>query len=427
MTEGVAGAVVVPRPAATVVLIRDGASGLEVLLARRPSTMAFAPDVHVFPGGRVDARDADPRLIARSAITPTEASTALGGDLDPVAAHAAYVAAIRELFEEAGVLLAAVGAGGPADVDAARDRLLREPTAFADIADALDLRLWTDRLVPLSRWVTPPTLPRRFDARFFAALLPDGAEATLVGGEVAAQDWFTPRQALDAMADGRLGLWLPTSTTLQQLEHVVAFAQIAARLSPGRLGDIEVEAIGAQVVRITMPAGGGVAGQPVCAYLVGRTSLVLIDPGDPTGPALERAVAIATERGGGIAAIALTQPDPDHAAGAESLAEQLGIPVFAGVGAGRDLPYGVVALEKGAVVDAGDVLIRVDLDAGRAGRPSGVRRRRRRSGLDRRPRWSARRPIDPRPDGRGHPRPVRGETPFRGTGCPLARGHPDAS
>ncbi len=96
-----------------------------------------------------------------------------------------------------------------------------------------------------------------------------------------------------------------------------------------------------------MPAGGGVAGQPVCAYLVGRTSLVLVDPGDPTGPALDRAIAIAADRGGSIAAIALTHPDPDHAAGAEALAEQLDIPVLVGAGGGRDLPYVVLELVDG--------------------------------------------------------------------------------
>ena len=97
---------VVPRPAATVVLLRPGARGLETLLTHRPATMAFAPDVHVFPGGRVDDADADPALVARSTVMPGDAAAALGGDLEPSAALAAFVAAIRELFEEAGVLLA---------------------------------------------------------------------------------------------------------------------------------------------------------------------------------------------------------------------------------------------------------------------------------------------------------------------------------
>ena len=84
------------------------------------------------------------------------------------------------------------------------------------------------------------------------------------------------------------------------------------------------------IVRIEMPAGGGVAGQPVNAYLVGRERFVLVDPGDPTGPGLDRAVEEAAKRGGRIEAIALTCAEPDHAAGAESLREQLGIDVLAG-------------------------------------------------------------------------------------------------
>ncbi len=95
------------------------------------------------------------------------------------------------------------------------------------------------------------------------------------------------------MAAGDLGLWLPTSTTLQQLQHVQTFDEIRSRLAPGPLGSIEVDDPAEDVVRIVMPAGGGVAGQPVNAYLVGRRSFVLIDPGDPTGPALERAIEIA--------------------------------------------------------------------------------------------------------------------------------------
>ncbi|HEX7950680.1 MAG TPA: MBL fold metallo-hydrolase [Candidatus Limnocylindrales bacterium] len=130
------------------------------------------------------------------------------------------------------------------------------------------------------------------------------------------------------------------------------------RLAPGRLGPIEVAAISPQVTRIVMPAGGGVAGQPVCAYLVGRRSHVLVDPGDPTGPALEQAIGLATGRGGSIAGIALTQVDPDHAAGTEALTEILGIPVVAGPGSGRTLPYRVHELADGEIVPFGDVPLR---------------------------------------------------------------------
>ena len=170
-------------------------------------------------------------------------------------------------------------------------------------------------------------------------------------------EWFRPGDALDAMADGRIGLWLPTSSTLQQLEFVSDVGDLMA-LAPGPLGPIVVDQPAPDVVRIVMPAGGGVAGQPVCAYLVGRRRFVLVDPGDPTGPALEQCLEEAAARGGEISAIALTHADPDHHGGAEGLAEALDIPVFAGPGASRRLPYQVRELADGETIGNGDVTIR---------------------------------------------------------------------
>jgi glyoxylase-like metal-dependent hydrolase (beta-lactamase superfamily II)/8-oxo-dGTP pyrophosphatase MutT (NUDIX family) len=348
-----------PRPAATVVLLRPGPNGLEALLTHRPATMAFAPDVHVFPGGRVDEADHDPGLQARAVVGAADASTAVGGDLAPEPALAAYVAAIREAFEEVGILLADVGRGSPADLVLARQRLIDRPGSFPEIAADLDLRLRTDLLVPISRWVTPPILERRFDARFFAALAPDAAEVTLIGVEVVAHAWYRPIDALQSMAGGELSMWLPTSTTLTQLRHVTSIDQVRSGMTPGRRGSVAVSSIADDVLRIEMPAGGGVNGQPVWSYLVGRRQCVLIDPGDPTGAGTERAIEEARSRGGEIVAIVLTHADPDHMAGAEGLREQLGIDVLVGPGAGRHLPHEVVEVDDGTVIDAGDVPLRV--------------------------------------------------------------------
>ena len=332
----------VPIPAATVVVLRETAHGPEVLLTHRPATMAFAAGMHVFPGGRVDAADAAPEVAARA---------------DAGAAEATHVAAIRELWEESGILLA--DSAAPAEeLEAARQALVTGSAAFGDLADALDLCLRTDLLAPLSRWVTPPGYPRRFDAQFFAAVRPEDAAApSIASGEVVALEWFRPGDALDAMADGRIGLWLPTSSTLQQLEFVSDVGELMA-LAPGPLGPIVVDQPAPDVVRIVMPAGGGVAGQPVCSYLVGRRRFVLVDPGDPTGPALEQCLEEAAARGGEISAIALTHADPDHHGGAEGLAEGLDIPVFAGPGASRRLPYQVRELADGETIGNGDVTIR---------------------------------------------------------------------
>ena len=331
-----------PILAATVVVLRETMLGPEVLLTHRPSTMAFAAGMHVFPGGRVDAADAAPGLAARSAAD---------------GATAVHIAAVRELWEESGILLANSAAVAP-DLEAARQALVAGSTTFGELAEALDLRLRTDLLAPLSRWVTPPGYPRRFDAHFFAAALPDDAATpSIISDEVVALEWFRPGDALDAMADGRIGMWLPTSSTLQQLEHVRDVADLAA-LAPGPPGPILVDEPAPDIVRIVMPAGGGVAGQPVCAYLVGRRRFVLVDPGDPTGPGLERCLDEAAGRGGGISAIALTHADPDHHGGAEGLAERLEIPVFAGPGASRRLPYEVRELVEGESIGDGDVAVR---------------------------------------------------------------------
>lgn len=350
-----------PRLAATVVLARPDPNGLEVLLTRRPASMAFAPNMYVFPGGRVDDGDTDAGLLVRCSTSPAEAAAALGGDLAPNCALAAHVAAIRELFEEAGVLLADVGtrAASKAAISRARTALVGGEASFADLTSELDFRLRTDLIVPLSRWVTPPTMTRRFDARFFVAELTLGSRVTFEGGEVEDHAWMTPEGALAAMSEGAIRMWLPTSATLQQLRYATSVDQVRRHATPGRLGATLVEPVASEITRIVMPAAGGVAGQPVNAYLVGRHRFVLVDPGDPTGPALEVALALAKERGGSIDAIALTQAEPDHAGGAEALVEVLGIPVFVGPGGGQHLPYEIGELADGTIVAAGDVPLRV--------------------------------------------------------------------
>ncbi len=248
-----------PRPAATVVLLRPGPGGPEVLLTRRPSTMAFAADMHVFPGGAVDPGDLDPRLAARSAITPDDARASLGGDIAAPEALARYIAALRELFEEAGVLLAEPLLDG-ASARSAREGLLAGRSTMADVAEELDLRLRTDLLVPIGHWTTPPIMARRFDTRFFVAELPDGVEPTFETDEIVGHRWETPRAALDAMAAGDLAMWVPTSATLQQLEHVTGLAEIRRRIVPGRVAAPRVIAEGPGLVRLVVAGSGRRAG-----------------------------------------------------------------------------------------------------------------------------------------------------------------------
>ena len=338
-----------PRPAATVVVMRPGSDGPEVLLTKRPSTMMFGPGLHVFPGGALDPADGDPRLLARLRTA---------GPVPPSHAGPFMVAAIRELYEEAGVLLAtphaAVHDGGP----------------FVDAIVAADLELRGDWLLPLSRWVTPPTAPRRFDARFFVAQLPDDALPAFDPREVVDHAWMTPRDALAAMADGRISLWPPTSTTLQQLAPAGGIADVRHHLAPSPGADampvvggdatapaFRVDRPMPSVTRVRVPGAGAIAGQTVSAYLVGKRRLVVVDPGDPSDAAIDLMLRLTTQQGGRIEAVLLTAPVPDHAAGIESLALRLRVPILAGAGAARLLSSAVESVADGARLDVADVPI----------------------------------------------------------------------
>jgi ribonuclease/clavin/mitogillin len=322
-----------------------GANGPEVLLTLRPKSMAFGGGLHVFPGGRVEATDGDPRILARTS----------GGDVH-------QVAAIRELFEEAGVLLAVHSDGAPLGSD---DRLmgelprLRSALAAGDldlvaILERHDLRLPTDQLVPIARWQTPRAYPRRFDARFFAIELPPGALLDLDPGEVAGHTWLTPSAALAQMAAGRIQLWPPTSSTLQRLERARDIDAIRAGLELVDGLQFSREQIGPGLIRLTGGVAFGAAGRPANTILVGRERIVVVDPGDPDEDFIDLIEAEAGALGGPIVAIALTHVDPGHAAGSIELQERTGAPIFVGPGGGASLSWAVTEIGDGAPIDLGD-------------------------------------------------------------------------
>ena len=355
----------VPRPAATVVLLRPAGSGLEVLLTQRPSTMAFAPNVHAFPGGAVDPGDSDTELLRRSPLTPAEAGRRLGGVTatdamappDPMALH---TAAIRELFEEAGVLLAAPLGSWPssAAVEEARTSLLADRVSFGEVCRRLGIVPAVDRLAPLSRWVTPRFVSRRFDTWFFAAMLPPDVEPAFAESEVAAHRWMTPAAALDAASHGEIELWPPTSATLQQLEHVGSFADVVERLGPGPSSPIRLVDEARGLTRVVLPGAGGVPGQSVNAYVVGYRDLVIVDPGDPSEEALDALIDSCRGRGGVVRAVAVTHGDPDHHGGVSALATTLDVPICASPVAARVFPFQAASLPDGEPVPFGDVELR---------------------------------------------------------------------
>jgi 8-oxo-dGTP pyrophosphatase MutT (NUDIX family) len=209
-----------PRDAATVMLLRTGSDGLEVYMLRRKASMAFAPGAFVFPGGSVDARDADEQVAWAG---PDAAEWGRIFDAPPAQARALVCAAVRETFEESGVLLAgespeSVVADTTSDAfEADRHALLDRSVSLAELLGQRSLVLRADLLRPWSRWITPVVEPRRFDTRFFAAALPAGQRTRDVGGEASEVAWVTPAKALQDWERGEIRLFPPTAVTLTEL------------------------------------------------------------------------------------------------------------------------------------------------------------------------------------------------------------------
>jgi 8-oxo-dGTP pyrophosphatase MutT (NUDIX family) len=211
---------VAARDAATVMLLRTGRAGLEVYMLRRQASMAFAAGMSVFPGGSVDARDAD-EDVAWAGPDAQQWGRVLAAP--PDLARALVCAAVRETFEESGVLLAGETAGtvvaDPTSDDWERDRnaLLDRSLSLAELLARRHLVLRSDLLRSWSRWITPVIEPRRYDTRFFAAAMPAGQRTRDVGGEAAAVYWTGPQAALDTARRGEIALLPPTAVTLAEL------------------------------------------------------------------------------------------------------------------------------------------------------------------------------------------------------------------
>ncbi|MBO0771629.1 MAG: NUDIX hydrolase, partial [Actinobacteria bacterium] len=195
-------------------------SGLEVYLLRRQPTMAFAPGAVVFPGGSVDPRDADSEL-SWAGPDPAEWGRLLGAP--PQLARALVCAAVRETFEESGVLLAGPDTGSivadtrDGEWEADRQALLDRSLSLAGLLARRQLVLRSDLLRPWARWITPVTEERRYDTRFFAAALPRGQLTRDVGGEADRVAWVAPETALAAARRREIFLLPPTAVSLGEL------------------------------------------------------------------------------------------------------------------------------------------------------------------------------------------------------------------
>ncbi|MBG0827250.1 NUDIX hydrolase [Planomonospora sp. ID67723] len=214
------------RDAATVAVLREG---VKVYLLRRKASMAFAAGAYVFPGGSVDPRDTD-HAIAWTGPSPARWGEVFGAD--EKTARGLVCAAVRETFEESGVLLA-----GPSpesvvadttgdDWEADRLALIGRSLSFADFLDKRGLVLRADLLRPWAHWITPEVEAKRFDTRFFVAALPPGQRTRDVGGEADQVAWIRPAEAVEQAKAGQIFLMPPTYRTLKELASYEKVADV---------------------------------------------------------------------------------------------------------------------------------------------------------------------------------------------------------
>ncbi|MEW2608931.1 NUDIX hydrolase [Streptomyces sp. NPDC047880] len=227
---------VTPKRAATVMLLKDTGSGPVVHMLRRRASMAFAGGAYAYPGGGVDPRDDDHHVRWAG---PTRAWWAERLGVDETAAQAIVCAAVRETYEEAGVLLAGpssdsvVGDTTGADWEADRAALVARDLSFAEFLDRRGLVLRSDLLGAWTRWITPEFEARRYDTWFFVAALPKGQRTRNASTEADRTVWIAPREAAAGYDEGVLLMMPPTIATLRQL---TAYETAAGALdaAPGR-------------------------------------------------------------------------------------------------------------------------------------------------------------------------------------------------
>ena len=339
------------RAAATVLLLRDSPDGMQVLMTRRAMTASFAPGAYVFPGGGIDAADA--QLHAQGAAFCTRRSTQSALHLTQA------VAAIRESFEELGVLLARHADGRYASTG--EIAALNRKAPFAAQCRARGLVLAAAEVFVLAHWITDRDLPRRFDVPFLVARMPEGQHPVADETEQFEPVWVRPADALARHAAGQFFMIFPTLRTLERLqnyssvadvlhacaaeqplwtscpragylagqearfmEHEAPFGELLLTSPDGQLVhtlDWQTDqpvALLKNVLRLTAPNPGVMTGPGTNSYLVGdvNTGYIAIDPGPADADHLARLHAAA---GGDIRMIVCTHSHPDHSPGAQPL------------------------------------------------------------------------------------------------------------
>lgn len=311
--------VVKPRDAALAIPWRRGARGVEVFWVKREKTLRFGGGFYTFPGGKVDRADA--------AIPVAGGSAASGSRL--------LVAAARELFEEAGLLVARGAERLPqVRLDELRGQLLAGTLSFERLLLEHDLTLHGADYLPGGRWVTPPDVPIRFDARFFLVEAPPGQAASVWPGELESGEWILPAEALGQWEQAIALLHPPALHTLQVLAGFVSREQASAALQRFEFLDehfvthrVEFQR-GVQLMAQRTPTLPPAA--HTFAYVLGTGECLVVDPGSPDDAETDKLVGLLRKDTAlRPLAVVLTHHHADHVGGAERVASQLGLPVWA--------------------------------------------------------------------------------------------------
>jgi 8-oxo-dGTP pyrophosphatase MutT (NUDIX family) len=242
--------IVTPKKASTVILLRGAQDkGFEVLLTRRPDKLAFLGGMYCFPGGAVQKEDLFQAVLRRCyGLSPTAARKLVGSHFSPQEALGLWVAAIRELFEEVGVLLATSCNGKLAAMDRDQNNrlaekhtaLLRGDLSFNSMMESENLQCDTTRLAYLSHWQTPSQFKVRFDTHFFLASVPADHPPLAPSPEVAHSIWLSPDRALQLFGQGTLPMIFPTFASLRTLADFNSLENLFAEFKNGQGSKIAV-------------------------------------------------------------------------------------------------------------------------------------------------------------------------------------------
>jgi glyoxylase-like metal-dependent hydrolase (beta-lactamase superfamily II)/8-oxo-dGTP pyrophosphatase MutT (NUDIX family) len=380
--------VMTPRPAATLILLREG---LEVLMLQRTQSAAFLGGAYVFPGGSLDPQDHSlDRVVGLTEAQANERLKVSSGGI------AYYVAAMRECFEEAGVLLARESDGAPVSAERAETLMHWRRKSFRELLEAEDLYIPAGDLAYYGHWITAPGRSRRFDARFFVALAPPGQQGSHDAAETVHDVWITPREALERAGRGEIELVNATQQSLKDLarfadadaafEHARALpevdenracwaqgkegAKIFRRADPAyfeihwsdpeETGETTYDLVAGEpkrldrwVTRLIAPNPGLMTGPGTNTYII--NGVAVIDPGPAIDSHIEKILQFK-----GIRWILCTHTHLDHSPAAAAVKAATGAQIL-----GRPAPEGQDAtfkpdfvVENGQRIDLGEIALR---------------------------------------------------------------------